>query len=139
VTLEVPSSACASPSRNNGYSYDDEVEDGFCDGLCSPDTHDAPLIVSLASTADNELSFENTNGGPMTKAFVDAVREAGGHLTYESLMLRLRDRFADLNQERYITIHRYRGTIPDPETYEKPQRPQMCSLHPLEMEKFVVL
>lgn len=138
LTLEIPLSPSASSKRKYLGDYDDEDKDEKCDGDCSPVTHGVPLVVSLASTADDELSFENNSGGPMTRAFVEAVRDAGGHLTYENLMLRLRDRFADLNQERYITVHQYRGSISNPETYEKVQRPQLCSLHPLDMDNLVM-
>jgi hypothetical protein len=129
LTLEIPSTF-GSPASNS---------DDKCTGLCSPVERDGPLIVSLASTADNELSFESNAGGPMTREFVDAVRAAGGNLTYDFLMLRLRDRFADLNQDRYIQMHSYRGTVPDWDIYEKPQCPQLSSLYPLDMDASVIL
>jgi hypothetical protein len=74
----------------------------------------------------------------MTGAFVDTVRAAGGNLTYESLMLRLRDRFADLNLERYIELYNYRGKLDNFDDYEQPQCPQLSSLHPLDMETLVL-
>jgi hypothetical protein len=47
------------------------------------------LVVSLAASADDELSFEGALGGLMTGAFVEIMR-ARRDLTYQDLMVDLR-------------------------------------------------
>jgi hypothetical protein len=60
-----------------------------CDGLCDACEPPGALVVSLAASADDELSFEGALGGLMTGAFVEIMR-ARKDLTYQDLMVDLR-------------------------------------------------
>lgn len=59
-----------------------------CNGDCVASVSSRAHVVSISSTADDEESWENEEGGPLTKAFVDIVDE-NPHLTYRELMVRL--------------------------------------------------
>ncbi|KAK7055676.1 mitochondrial chaperone BCS1 [Favolaschia claudopus] len=103
---------CRDPAHRHEYEEDDQAE-----------------VISLASCKDHQVSWEDSNGGSMTRELV-RILEREPHPTIRTLVTHISHAMHRMSLERHLETRRYKQDMKKYEAFLERQRANAALLRP---------